>query len=131
MFTDPLPSNGRPIARVCFRVNVFTEWCLAMDIHVTILNRSVRTVKFWKLEADIRTGEGGSCCHDSHSGGVESKLGPLSTSATEWPIVPDPGDYYDGEFGGMKIGWGNRSTRRKPAPPLLCLPQMPLDQTRV
>jgi hypothetical protein len=31
--------------------------------------------------------------------GVESKLGPLGTSATEWPIVPAPGDYDDGEFG--------------------------------
>jgi hypothetical protein len=29
---------------------------------------------------------------------VESKLGPLGTSATEWPIVPAPGDYVDGEF---------------------------------
>jgi hypothetical protein len=37
-------------------------------------------------------------------------LGPLGTSATEWPIVPAPGDYDDGEFGGMKIGRGNRST---------------------
>jgi hypothetical protein len=61
---------------------------------------------------------------------VESKLGPLGTSATEWPIVPAPGDYDDGEFGGMKIGRGNRSTRRKPAPAPLCQPQIPLDQTR-
>jgi hypothetical protein len=43
---------------------------------------------------------------------VESKLGPLGTSATEWPIVPAPGEYDDGkEVGGMKIGRGNRSTR--------------------
>jgi hypothetical protein len=62
---------------------------------------------------------------------VESKLGPLGTSATEWPIVPAPGNYDDGEFGGIKIGRGNRSTRRKPAPAPLCLPQIPLDQTRV
>jgi hypothetical protein len=62
---------------------------------------------------------------------VESKLGPLGTSATEWPIVPTPGDYDDGEFGGMKIGRGNRSTRRKPTPAPLCPPQIPLDQTRV
>jgi hypothetical protein len=41
---------------------------------------------------------------------VESKLGPLGTSATEWPIVPAPGDHDDGEFGGMKIGRGNRRT---------------------
>jgi hypothetical protein len=46
---------------------------------------------------------------------MESKLGPLGTSATEWPTVPAPGDYEDGEFGGMNIGRGNRSTRRKPA----------------
>jgi hypothetical protein len=62
---------------------------------------------------------------------VESRLGPLGTSATEWPVVPAPGDYDDGEFGGMKIGMGNRSTRRKPAPAPLCPPQIPLDQTRV
>jgi hypothetical protein len=62
--------------------------------------------------------------------GGESKLGPLGTSATEWPIVPAPGDYDDGEIGRMKIGKGNRSTRRKPAPAPLCPPQIPLDQTR-
>jgi hypothetical protein len=57
-------------------------------------------------------------------------LGPLGMSATEWPIVPAPGDYDDGEFGGMKIGRGNQSTQRKPATAPLCPPQIPLDQTR-
>jgi hypothetical protein len=61
-------------------------------------------------------------------GGVQ--LGPLGTSATNWPIVPAPGDYEDGEFGGMMIGRGNRSTRRKPAPVPLCPPQIPHDLTR-
>jgi hypothetical protein len=61
--------------------------------------------------------------------GVESKLGPLGTSATNWPIVPAPGDCEDGEFGEMN-GRGNRSTRRKPAPAPLRPPQIPLDQTR-
>jgi hypothetical protein len=38
-----------------------------------------------------------------------------------------PGDCEDGElFGGMKIGRGNRSTRRKPAPAPLCPPQIPM-----
>jgi hypothetical protein len=60
---------------------------------------------------------------------VESKLGPLGTSATYWPTVPAPGDCEDGEFGGMN-GRGNRSTRRKAAPTPLCPPQIPLDQTR-
>jgi hypothetical protein len=34
-----------------------------------------------------------------------------------------------GAIGGMKIGRGNRSIRRKPAPAPLCPPQIPLDQT--
>jgi hypothetical protein len=54
------------------------------------------------------------------------ELGPLGTSATEWLIVPAPDDCDDKEFGGMKIGRGNQSTRRKPAPAPLCLPQIPL-----
>jgi hypothetical protein len=59
---------------------------------------------------------------------VESKLDPLGTSATNWPIAPAPDDCEDGEFGGMNDR-GNRSTRRKPAPTPLCPPQIPLDQT--
>jgi hypothetical protein len=53
-------------------------------------------------------------------GGVQ--LGPLGTAATYRPIVPAPGDYDDGEIGGM-IGTVNRSTRRKPAPVPRCPPQ--------
>jgi hypothetical protein len=61
---------------------------------------------------------------------VESKLGPLGTAAIYCPIVPAPADCDDGElFGGVKIGRGNRRTRRKPAPAPLCPPQIPLDQT--
>jgi hypothetical protein len=37
-------------------------------------------------------------------GGVE--LGPLGTAATNRPIVPAPGDYDDGEIGGMKFWEG-------------------------
>jgi hypothetical protein len=59
-------------------------------------------------------------------GGWGVELGPLGTSTTEWPIVPAQGECDDGEFGGMKIGRGNRSTRRKPAPAPLCPPQIPL-----
>jgi hypothetical protein len=50
-------------------------------------------------------------------------LGPLGTAATNRPIVPTPSDYDDGETGGMMIGRGNRSTRRKPAWVPLCPPQ--------
>jgi hypothetical protein len=38
-------------------------------------------------------------------GGVQ--LGPLDTAATNRPIAPTPGDYDDGEIGGMVIGKGN------------------------
>jgi hypothetical protein len=55
-------------------------------------------------------------------GGVQ--LCPLGTAATNRPIVPPPGDYDDGEIGGI-IGRRNRSTRRKPAPVSLCPPQTP------
>jgi hypothetical protein len=49
----------------------------------------------------------------------------------QWPIVSAPGDYDDGEIGGMMTGRGNRSTRRKPAPVPLCPPQTPhADRTR-
>jgi hypothetical protein len=58
-------------------------------------------------------------------GGVQ--LGPLSTLATNWSIVPAPGDYEDGDFGEMMIGKGNRSTQRKPAPVPLCSPHIPHD----
>jgi hypothetical protein len=54
-------------------------------------------------------------------GGVQ--LGPLGPAATNRPIVPAPGDYDDGEIGGM-VGRGNQSTQRKPSP-VLCLPQTP------
>jgi hypothetical protein len=60
------------------------------------------------------------------------RLSPLGTAATtgllyESQMIND-GDC--GEIGGMKIGRGNRSTRRKPAAAPLCPPQIPHDQTR-
>jgi hypothetical protein len=55
-------------------------------------------------------------------GGGAVQLGPLGTADTNRPIVPTPHDYEDEEIGGM-IGRGNRNTRRKPVPVLLCPPQ--------
>jgi hypothetical protein len=60
-----------------------------------------------------------------YSGGGGVQLGPLGTAATNRPLMPNPGDYDDGEISGMIIGRGNRSTRRKPAPLSLCPPQIP------
>jgi hypothetical protein len=53
------------------------------------------------------------------------QLGLLGTAATNKPIVPVPGDDDDGEIGGMVIGRGNQSTRRKPAPVPRCPSQTP------
>jgi hypothetical protein len=53
------------------------------------------------------------------------QLGLLGTAVTNRPIVPAPGDYDDGEIGGMMIGRGNRSIPRKPAPVPLCPLQTP------
>jgi hypothetical protein len=62
-------------------------------------------------------------------GGV--RLSPLGTSATVGllyqPRMIDVDDY--GAVGGMRIGRGNRSTRRKPAPVPPCPPQIPHDLT--
>jgi hypothetical protein len=44
---------------------------------------------------------------------VGIQLGPLGTAATNRPTVPTPGDYDDGEVGGMMIGTRNGSTRRE------------------
>jgi hypothetical protein len=65
---------------------------------------------------------------DSNSGGGGVQLGPIGTAATNRPIVLAPGDY-DGEIGGMMIGTGNRSTRRKPAPVAISPLQIPHDLT--
>jgi hypothetical protein len=58
--------------------------------------------------------------------GIGVQLGPFGTAATNRPIVAAPGDYDEGDIGGMMIGKGNRSTRRKPAPVPLCPPHDPI-----
>jgi hypothetical protein len=60
------------------------------------------------------------------------RLSPLGTEATNWPIVS--AQMIDGDdcgvIGGMRIGRGNRSTRRKPDPVPLCPTQIPHNLTR-
>jgi hypothetical protein len=64
--------------------------------------------------------------------GVGLIVSPLGTAATSGllykPQMIDENDC--GAVGGMKIGRGNRSTRRKPTPAPLYPPQIPHDQTR-
>jgi hypothetical protein len=60
------------------------------------------------------------------------RLSPLGTAATSG-LLYQPQMMYDvdcGAIGGMNMGRGNRSNRRKPAPVPLCPPQIPHDQTR-
>jgi hypothetical protein len=54
-----------------------------------------------------------------------SPIGSTRHCGHQLPIVSAPDDYDDGEIGGMMIGRGNRSTRRKPDPVQLCPPQTP------
>jgi hypothetical protein len=60
------------------------------------------------------------------------RLSLLDTSATNWPVYQPRmiDDDECGAVGGMRIGRGNRSTRRKPVPAPLCSPQIPHDLTR-
>jgi hypothetical protein len=61
------------------------------------------------------------------------RLSPLGTEATVQPIVPATDEIVDDDCGpvsGMRIGKGNRSTQRKPAPVPLCKPQIPYNLTR-
>jgi hypothetical protein len=55
------------------------------------------------------------------------RLSPLGTAATTGRLQMI-GDEY-GAVGGMRIGRGSRSTRRKPAPVSLCPPKIPHDLT--
>jgi hypothetical protein len=59
--------------------------------------------------------------------------GTLGTAATSGLLYQPRmiGDDDCGEIGEMKIGRGNRSTRRQPAPAPLCPPQIPHHWTRV
>jgi hypothetical protein len=53
------------------------------------------------------------------------RLYPLSSLLSQSRMIDD--EY--GAVGGMRIGKGNRSTWRKPAPVILCQPQIPHDLT--
>jgi hypothetical protein len=57
-----------------------------------------------------------------------SALGTVATTGLLYQSQIDDG--YCGAIGGMKIGRGNRSTRRKPAPAPHSPPQIPDSQTR-
>jgi hypothetical protein len=61
--------------------------------------------------------------------GGEVQLDPLGTSVTNWPILPAPGDYEDGEFGGMIIGRGTEVLGENLPPVPLSPPQISYDLT--
>jgi hypothetical protein len=97
--------------RVDFRENLFTESLPSNENLIwTPLSRLLDvTPQYLKVNKIGILGGGG---------GVQ--LGLLSTTAPSRPIVLSPGDYDDGEIGGIMIDRGNRSIRRKPAPVPLC-----------
>jgi hypothetical protein len=83
--------------------------------------------------------EGGGCIllpenemYFSYKASSGVGLSPLGTAATSGLLykrqIIDESDC--AAIDGMKIGRGNRSTRRKPAAAPLCPPQIPHDQTR-
>jgi hypothetical protein len=81
------------------------------------------------MELDPKDFGGGGCYYYYYWWGAAKSLGTAVTSGLLYkPQMIDEGDY--GAIDGMKIGRGNRSTRRKPAPTPLCPPQIPHDQTR-
>jgi hypothetical protein len=101
MLSTPISSSGKSNNEITFIIPRFVSVTFKLHINIFL----IRIV----------------------GGGVQ--LGPLGTSAINWSIVLAPGDYDDGEFGGMMIDRGNRSTRRKTAPAPLCLPQIAHDVT--
>jgi hypothetical protein len=60
------------------------------------------------------------------------RLSPLGTAATTWPLyqLQMVDDDVCGAIGGMKIGRGKLSTRRKPALMPLCPPEIPHELNR-
>jgi hypothetical protein len=88
------------------------------------LNERYSNVRIGKHLSDNFLIQNGRKQGDWYSGGGVH-LGPLGTAATNRPIVPSPGDFDDGEIGGIMIGKGNRSTWKKPASVPLCSPQTP------
>jgi hypothetical protein len=93
----PLPEKLGKWSLATIPLHVFVEFCLCMET-LFFLSSKQETSVFFSL------------------GGV--RLSPLGTSATVGllyqPRIIDDDDY--GAVGGMRIGRGNRSTRRKPAP---------------
>jgi hypothetical protein len=56
---------------------------------------------------------------------------PLGTWPTIWPTVPAPDDrWWMWRMWRMRIGKGNTITKRKPAPVILCPPQIPHELAR-
>jgi hypothetical protein len=81
----------------------------------TCILKIVWCIGFWLISFNI-------CIFFNWCSGGWSPIGSTRHCGPQWPIVPAPGDYDDGEICGM-IGRGNLSTRRKLVPVPLCSPQ--------
>jgi hypothetical protein len=115
MFNTHISGIAFTLVNICMVLIILK--CLRYDEQ----NNSVGIATGWTPGFDSRQGQDFvflvSLC------GV--RLSPLGTSATVGLLYqPRMIDDY-GTVGGMRIGRGNRSTRRKPAPVPLCPPQIP------
>jgi hypothetical protein len=83
---------GKPVSQPRFeqriwRIRVYSfHYAKSLQVHNSFFMRYLSTLsvaKLYSVEWFFYSYSGG---------GVESRLGPVGTSATEWPIVPAPGD---------------------------------------
>jgi hypothetical protein len=112
----PLLGSGPRAAMEVLLEAMFSVWCAPRLYHATERDEfsSVEWIGLWVI---------------FFIGGVGLSPGTAATSGLFYkPQMIDDDDC--GAISGMKIGRGNRRTRRKPAPAPLCPPQIPHDQTR-
>jgi hypothetical protein len=107
----------------------FVFWCIMSCSPLTVNRHFGETCRFNLQGRRISYVRNQSEAGTKHIIIIVSGVGPspLGTTATSGllykPQMIDEGDC--GAIGGMKIGRGNRNTRRKPAPAPLCPPQIP------
>jgi hypothetical protein len=118
------PCFARNMAALLVNITVCNSWKQDGITKVNKLNCTrIITTKNVKVQNNVQTRLVFLVSWD----GV--RLSPLGTSPTNWPIVPAPDDNECGAVDGMRIGKGNRSTRRKPTPVPLRPPQIQHDLT--
>jgi hypothetical protein len=149
--TDPFPRNGRLFIRLLHTNGCTRSLCAAWGHHATISRFEMKS--FLKLvtalyvsaySAIIRCVAIRGNCWAFRATEIRVFLILLLLVGWDWVhlvlrplfgllyqprMIDDDDDEECGAVGGMKIGWGNRSSRRNPIPESLCPPQIPHDLT--